>query len=423
MRLVVAAGLASQRAGRRIEFAAVAEAPEVAEGSDERLRELASQLDAYGWAAELLDRRWHLAWVSSELLTMYGERDPERVGLGEHVFVSRVRARRRGTITKESGERWLRTNGPFLLDSAGDGHRELANHLDSWEAEILEECDPSPAPCGWASTLDFSRDEFFGRVNYVAQRVHAPDGELVGYLFLYTIDMPASVATLLMRGDRAMHERMAALVHPGQRSLAVLFADLEGSGSLSRRLASPVYFRLIRDIRTALEATVSERGGIVGKHAGDGVTALFLSEQLGSESGAARAALETARSLPDSAKQAAAALADEALPVDVDGCRLKVAVHWGPSLYVGQIATQSRLEISALGDEMNEGARIEQVAAGDQVLASKPLLERLSEDDASAVGLDPERIAYRALAEIEGASEKARRDAGSIAVADVREAS
>src|SRR4051794_208364 len=275
---------------------------------------------------------------------MYGERDPERIGLGEHVLVSRSRARQREIITEQSGERWLKTNGPFLL-KAEDGDRdELARLLDAHDAEVLRACDPLPAPALWTSTFDFSRSEFFGQVNYVAERVHDLDGELLGYLFLYTLDVPASLGVLLMRGDRAMHERMAALVEPGPRSLAVLFADLQGSGSLSRRLASPVYFRLIRDIRTALEATVSERGGIVGKHAGDGVTALFLSEQLGSDSGAARAALETARSLPDSAKQAAAALADESLPVDVDGCRLKVAVHWGPSLYVGQIATQSRLE-------------------------------------------------------------------------------
>jgi class 3 adenylate cyclase len=392
----------------------------VAEGADERLRELAEQLDSYGWAAELVDHRWHLVWVSDELLTMYGEREPERIGLGEHILVSRVRGRDQGTITAESGERWLRTTGPFLLEAAEGGLDELAELLDSRAVQILEECDPRPAPCGWTSTFDFSRSEFFGRVNYVGQRLHGPDGELVGYLFLYALDVPASIAALLMRGDRAMHERLAALVQPGQRSLAVLFADLEGSGSLSRRLASPVYFRLVRDIRTALEAAVAECGGIVGKHAGDGVTALFLSEQLGSDSAAARAALETARSLPDSAHDSAASLADEGLPVDVDGCRLKVAVHWGPSLFVGQVASQGRLEISALGDEMNEAARIEQAAQGDQVLASKPLLERLGEDDASALSLDPRRVAYRALAEIEGVSEKAKRDAGSIAVADVR---
>jgi class 3 adenylate cyclase len=394
--------------------------PDVAEGADERLRELAERLDSYGWAAELLDRRWHLIWVSDELRTMYGEREPERIGLGEHVLVSRIRARDRDTITQESGERWLRTNGPFLLDAAEGDRDELAELLHSRDAQILEECDPRPAPCGWSSTFDFSRSEFFGRINYVAQRVHDADGELVGYLFLYALDVPASIAALLMRGDRAMHERMAALVQPGQRSLAVLFADLEASGALSRRLASPVYFRLVRDIRTALESAVAACGGIVGKHAGDGVSAYFLSEQLGSDSGAARAALETARSLPGSARDAAAALSDEGLPVDVDKCRLKVAIHWGPSLYVGQVASQGRLEISALGDEMNEAARIEEAAQGDQVLVSKPLLERLGKDDASALTVDPKRVAYRALAEIEGVSEKAKRDAGSIAVADIR---
>jgi class 3 adenylate cyclase len=84
--------------------------------------------------------------------------------------------------------------------------------------------------------------------------------------------------------------------------------------------------------------------------------------------------------------------------------------------YVGQ----GRLEISALGDEINEAARTEQAAQGDQVLASKPLLERLVEADASALDLDPQRVAYHALAETEGASGKAKREAGSIAVPDVR---
>ena len=306
---------------------------------------------------------------------------------------------------------------------AGYGRKRrdaLAELLPSGDTRILEECDPSPAPCGWTSTFDFSHDEFFGRVNYVAQRVHDPDGELLGYLFIYGLDVPASIADVALRGDRSMHERMAALVEPGQRSLAVLFADLEGSGALSRRLASPVYFRLVRAIRTALGAAVADCGGMVGKHAGDGVTAYFLSEQVGSDSAAARAALETARNLPEITRDAAAGLANEELPVDPEACRLKVAVHWGPSLYVGQVASQGRLEISALGDEMNEAARIEQAAQGEQVLASKPLLERLADDDASGLDLDPQRVTYRALTDIEGVSEKAKRDAGSIAVADVR---
>jgi class 3 adenylate cyclase len=68
---------------------------------------------------------------------------------------------------------------------------------------------------------------------------------------------------------------------------------------------------------------------------------------------------------------------------------------------------------------MNEAARIEQSARGGQVLASKLLLERLNPEDAAALGLDPTRIAYRALADLEGVSEKAVRDAGALAVADI----
>jgi class 3 adenylate cyclase len=123
--------------------------------------------------------------------------------------------------------------------------------------------------------------------------------------------------------------------------------------------------------------------------------------------------------LPPYARDAASRLANEGLPVDPDDCELKVALHWGPSLYIGQVASRGRLEITALGDEMNEAARIEQSASGGMVLASKPLLERLDTDDAAALDLDPTRLAYRAVGDIEGVGEKAIRDAGTLAVADI----
>jgi class 3 adenylate cyclase len=99
-----------------------------------------------------------------------------------------------------------------------------------------------------------------------------------------------------------------------------------------------------------------------------------------------------------------------------------VAVHWGASLYIGQVATEGRLEVTALGDEVNEAARIEQSAKGGCVLASKQLLERLSAGDVATLDLDPTRIAYEPVTELEGAPDKAARDAGSIAVADVKTA-
>jgi class 3 adenylate cyclase len=397
----------------------VTETAGVAGSAERQLRELVAELAPYGLAAEILDDGWRLVWASEELQTIWGVRDPGQLGLERHILESRSKALVGGALTRESAERWLRTNLPFILAGTDGGSDAVANMLESEFAAVLRELEAQTPPPRWAGSFDFRRDEFVGRVNYLGERVQDADGRLLGYLFLYAPDVPASLASLLVRGNRRMYERMAALVEPGQRSAAILFADLEGSGTLSRRLASPVYFRLIRDIRTALDAEVAERGGIVGKHAGDGVNAFFLSHQLGSESCAARMTLETAQRIPELVREVAAKLAEEGLPVEPDGCRMKVSVHWGPSLYIGQIASQGRLEVTALGDEMNEAARIEQSAKGGQVLASKVLLERLSEEDASALDIDPARIAYRTLYEVEGVSEKASRDAGAIAVADL----
>lgn len=86
---------------------------------------------------------------------------------------------------------------------------------------------------------------------------------------------------------------------------------------------------------------------------------------------------------------------------------------------MGQIATSGRTEVTALGDEVNEGARIEACATGGRMLASKNLLERLDPDDARALEIDAHRVIYTPLAELPTASEKARRDAPAIAICEI----
>ena len=86
---------------------------------------------------------------------------------------------------------------------------------------------------------------------------------------------------------------------------------------------------------------------------------------------------------------------------------------------MGQVTTSGRAEINALGDEVNETARIEACATGGRVLGSKDLLERLDEQDASALNLAPARLSYTTLGDLPGATEKARRDAPSIAVSEL----
>ncbi len=68
---------------------------------------------------------------------------------------------------------------------------------------------------------------------------------------------------------------------------------------------------------------------------------------------------------------------------------------------------------------MNETARIQDVAKRGAVLASNHLIERILTDEAVALEIDTGALSYRPLARLEGASEKAVRDAGAIPVAPV----
>jgi len=55
-----------------------------------------------------------------------------------------------------------------------------------------------------------------------------------------------------------------------------------------------------------------------------------------------------------------------------------------PRVIRGSIITAGRTEVTALGDEVNEAARIEACAVGGRLLASKLLLEQLDSSDAAS---------------------------------------
>jgi class 3 adenylate cyclase len=213
-------------------------------------------------------------------------------------------------------------------------------------------------------------------------------------------------------GDLRHFERMQDVVTADRRPAAILFADLEASSPLARRLSTAGYFDLARRLVRGADQCVVDAGGLVGRHLGDGVTAFFLVEVLGSESAAARAAIEATRSL-----RGAVADIAERCGLTPDDVVLRFGLHWGATLYVGLIKSVARSEVTALGDEVNEAARIEACASGGRALASKALVERLNRDDARA--LDLERVSYTPLGELATATEKARRDAPAIAVCDV----
>jgi class 3 adenylate cyclase len=386
---------------------------------DPRLDQVAEQVARSGWAAMICDPDYRLVWVSDELKALIGEQDERKLGIGEHLLTAWWSETWSSKVTLESELRSFMEAGPYLLARTG-GDRDELKRMAPELSELIDQLEPAEPPPAHVTFFDFLQGDLPPiKVVNITVRLTDSDSSPLGALMIYGSALPATVLTLVARGDEGMFARMARLIEPGRRRAALLFADLQTSGSLSRRLPSAAYFKLVRAIITSVDDVVVRHSGIVGKHAGDGVTAFFLAEDLGSSSAAARAAVETARDLSIAAHDEAKAVAEETGLVEPEECLINVGLHWGDHLYMGQLVSGGRLEITALGDRVNECARIEQSARDGQILASKSLIENLEDEDAKALGLDPDRVTYRMVAELPGADEKAERDAGTIPVTEL----
>ena len=190
-----------------------------------------------------------------------------------------------------------------------------------------------------------------------------------------------TLRALAATADLAHLERMRFVERPDRRPVAILMADLEASSPLARRLSTAQYFAFSRRLVRAADRCIIDAGGIVGRHAGDGVVAFFLADTAGSESAAARACITAARTLRDSLAGIATRSEHPRVRafLAVRAALGRDAVH-GPDPHAPVAARSPRL-----GDEVNEAARIEACATGGRTLASKSLIERLTADDAEAV--------------------------------------
>jgi class 3 adenylate cyclase len=383
------------------------------------LREIALAGESAGIAIEIWDSRLKAVFFSTENARIMGLTDEEWRGVyGKSVFNRILRPDTDAfQTTEESDLAWQQHNLPILRRYLGPDDPAFDETFGE-AGPIAAGVEPAePAPRAWYDRIQLAPDIRFrrnvlGDSDMIQTRVSDDSGSFIGIVVQYKVaGLPQSLLQRLGRGDPRLFERMERVSEPARRSAAILFADLEASGSLSRRLSSRGYFDLISDLTDLIDSSVVSREGIVGKHAGDGGSALFVTEGFeGSESGAARAAIEAARAIRDGA----GSLGPDELPV-----RINVGLHWGATLMIGQVATTGRLEVTALGDQMNEGARIEAAAKDGSILASKDLIERLDPAAAEATGIDPDAIAYKPLAEIDGAGDKAIRDAGAIAVTPI----
>lgn len=370
----------------------------------------------WGW---VVDDRWRMLWASDELRLSFGALvEFASFPIGSHIFgpdwIRESEGWRMGSNTIAINRLFFRGAGGLMLTDTPGGRDELREIVDPALRDIVDDLTPAEG-----TMLSFTTEGFgigaAGAIPVIAFRVRDTEGLLAGTAL---ITKPAAgmamLSAMTFTSDLGHVARMGLVAKAGRRPAAILFADLEGSSPLARRLSTASYFALGRRLVRDADRCVVDAGGLVGRHVGDGVCAFFLAETAGSESAAAKSCIAAARALREAVAGVATRSGLE--PADVV---LRFGLHWGANLFVGNISTAGRSEINALGDQVNEAARIEACAGGGRALASKDLIERLEPDDAAALGLEPDRVTYTPLGDLPGATEKARRDAPAIAVCEI----
>lgn len=376
------------------------------------LRHCAQVIEDLGWAGFLCDGDFRLVWVSDEIKTFLGSPPEEEIGVGKHAVEAFTGEAWMRVATQESQVRFFTEVAPFLIDHAKQQGIDLASMLPEPLVQVLDQVTPEPLPTQIRTSIDYIEQvgkTAIYRVDIFLEGLRDESGKLYGVTGLTFMGVRPYLVSLLARGDEAMFERMARLHEPASRQAAILFCDIDGSAELSRTLPTAQYFSLIRALWTDIDNLVAENKGIVGKQAGDGGSAFFLVDDLGSPSAAAAAAIRCAQGMHE---RSMATFQD----VLGDPCRMRIGIHWGSSLYIGQLVPGGRLEVTALGDPMVEGACIQACANAHQTLVSKDVIERLSPEDAAGVGVDPDRVLYRLLREVKPDDARIGRDAASVPV-------
>lgn len=244
---------------------------------DPLLADVARAMRDDGAWGQLVDADWNLVFVTDELRRTFGGGELAEFPIGHNLFgpesVAAALQFRFGNNTEETHRSGFALLGGFMLVDTPGGRDALREIVDPIFHDMIDRLEPRHEPL-------YGGDNSGGGLTHVTAvktvviRVRDETGRLVGTASwakpALGMDM---IAELLSNADFDHLHRMHVVAQPARRPAAVLFADLEGSTPLSRRLSTASYFSLARRLVRASDRCVIEAGGLVGRHVGDGVAA------------------------------------------------------------------------------------------------------------------------------------------------------
>ena len=162
--------------------------------------------------------------------------------------------------------------------------------------------------------------------------------------------------------DEISRNREQALALGGKTVRAtILFSDIKGFTSLSERLDPQETVTFLNVYMTAMTQIIEAEGGLVDKFIGDGIMAVFTEASAGQNHAAAavRAGVKMQRRL-------AKMRSEEPVCANL---QMRVGVNTG-DVVAGNIGSQTRMDYTVIGDNVNVASRIEGACKPDCVMVS-----------------------------------------------------
>jgi class 3 adenylate cyclase len=170
----------------------------------------------------------------------------------------------------------------------------------------------------------------------------------------------------------------------------VLFSDIKGFTSLSELMKPEDVVAFLNDYMTVMSDIIDSEGGLVDKFIGDGIMAIFLSSA--SDVDHALRAVRAAISMQDAvggAKEKWCAMH----PCIVD-LEVRVGINSG-EMVAGNIGSQSRMEYTVIGDNVNVASRIESNGKEGRVMISESTYHRIKDYGINATKLEAINVKNR----------------------------
>jgi adenylate cyclase len=140
----------------------------------------------------------------------------------------------------------------------------------------------------------------------------------------------------------------------------VLFSDIKGFTSLSERLDPQQTVHLLNVYMTAMSDIIESENGVVDKFIGDGIMAIFTPERSPDH------AIVAVRA--GTRMQAALQAMRKTNPL-IEHLQMRIGINTG-EMVAGNIGSETRMDYTVIGDNVNVASRIEGVCALDGVLVS-----------------------------------------------------